>query len=212
MQGDEGLGRLFTIPIDEVMVRSPLHEIPEGFQTVGYLTEDPTVLRGVYDDGADRPAWGGRTIHALQERRDITCTFTLDPAPSRAEWDARAAVWSTLFGVRPPTPAPLTVREAAVDVWDALRAFMGLLFATLAAGCARVGDVVADVLFDAYDGALARLAVLQAWRFRRQLVGPLVRLWSPEMVWVATVRRPVRESWRAWARRQAQLPRAVWRG
>ncbi|AFN37775.1 hypothetical protein FGG44_gp87 [Mycobacterium phage MacnCheese] len=97
------------------------------------------------------------------------------------------------------TPKPPTVREALVDVVDAGRVFLRVLFAAIAAGFARLGAAVA--------GRWRKLRA-RAWGRSR---GPLIRLWDAEYNLVQIIARGEVESARAWLRRQARFVWAVLR-
>lgn len=149
----------------------------------GYVTADEPIATFTAE-GEDKALypWQAQTVRTLQERREVSFSlqFPRQPQPGPPLWLAQ------LFGV--VTPAPPTVREAAVDVWDALRVLLRLVY-----------------------GAFDRWDVLREWGWRRQLVGPTVTLWSASFIYQYTVPRR-RETWREWLRRQAGLPLAVWRG
>ncbi|WNM69029.1 hypothetical protein SEA_TRIBLETROUBLE_88 [Mycobacterium Phage TribleTrouble] len=98
--------------------------------------------------------------------------------------------------VQPKQP---TVREAAVDLWDAGRMFLRVLFLAIAAGFDRLGGAVAG-----------RWRKLRARRWGR-LRGPLIRLWDAEFSLVQIIARGEVESWRAWLRRHAAFVWAVLR-
>ncbi|ATS92832.1 hypothetical protein SEA_SULLEY_84 [Mycobacterium phage Sulley] len=157
------------------------------------------------DDKALYP-WQAQVVRTLQERREVSFSlqFPRQPQLGPPLWLAQ------LFGVT-VTPAPPTVREAAVDVWDALRVLLGLVWATVRGAVTAAADRVGDRWFDVVYGVLDRWDVLRGWGWRRQLVGPIVRLWSASFVYQYTMPRR-RETWREWLRRQAGLPLAVWRG
>lgn len=156
------------------------------------------------DDRSLQP-WQTQTIRALQERREVSISLQFPRQQSGAPlWLAQ------LFGVM-VTPAPPTVREAAVDVWDALCVLLGLVWATVRGAVTAAADRVDDWAFGVFCGVLDRWDVLREWGWRRQLVGPIVRLWSASFVYECTLPRR-RETWREWLRRQAGLLLAVWRG
>ncbi|WNM75441.1 hypothetical protein SEA_TINIBUG_86 [Mycobacterium Phage TiniBug] len=162
------------------------------------------------DEGDDKPPlqpWQAHTIRTVrQERREVSFSlqFPRQPMPGPPLWLAQ------LFGVA-VTPAPPTVREAVVDVWDALRVLLRVVWAAVRGGVQAAADRVGDWWFGVVYGAFDRWDVLRSWGWRRQLVGPIVRLWSASFVYQYTVPRR-RETWREWLRRQAGLPLAVWRG
>ncbi|ASR85686.1 hypothetical protein SEA_AMGINE_86 [Mycobacterium phage Amgine] len=216
----------------------------DGFHEIGKVGR----LMTLPDDGPTY-SWGGKTVRTLQERQEVTIPFTFGnplrrPAKrtaaermrDRNRLDPYAAVWHLIFGVdiRPARP---TIREALVDVWDALRALVLVVVAVVGERVppklrtfgTRAADVLwwswVDPLLDGAewlwaaakragwalrDGVVDRWDILRWWQWRR-LPGPVVRLWTAEMVYVATMPAG-RESWASWRRRQARLPLAVWRG
>ncbi|AXH48171.1 hypothetical protein SEA_MYNX_88 [Mycobacterium phage Mynx] len=157
------------------------------------------------DDKALHP-WQAQTVRTLQERREVSFSlqFPRQPQTGMPLWLAQ------LFGVV-VTPAPPTVREAAVDVWNALRVLLRLVWAVVRGAVTAAADRVGDWWFGVVYGAFDRWDVLRGWGWRRQLVGPTVTLWSASFIYQYTVPRR-RETWREWLRRQAGLPLAVWRG
>ncbi|QJD50389.1 hypothetical protein I5H01_gp018 [Mycobacterium phage MarkPhew] len=201
----------------------PLYQIPEGFADVGYISDGGIEIN--YDDAPDVAAWGGKTISTRQARQTAMLTFPFNygglPAPRRTAADrlrgrssiddSYAVAMKLVFGidVRPARP---TVGEAFVDLWDALRALVLIVGAVLSERL-RWPVIVAYVRragWAVVEGVLDRWDVLRTWPYRRTS-GPVVRVWNASMVHVYTF--PVlRESWRAWARRQLSLFGAVWRG
>lgn len=177
----------------------------EGFKPVGYVSADEPIAKLSVPEG-DVPPWQAQTVRTLQERREISFAFNLP-----RQHGASAPQWLyQLFGVQ-VTPKQPTLREAAVDLWDALRALV-LALVAVAKGLPRRARWLAE---DVYDGVLDaiedRWHVLRSHVWRRKHTGPLVRFWDADMVRLATMPRPL-ESWRTWALRQAQLPVAVFRG
>ncbi|QIG61601.1 hypothetical protein SEA_XIMENITA_93 [Mycobacterium phage Ximenita] len=175
----------------------------EGFKPVGYVSADEPIAKLSVPEG-DVPPWQAQTVRTLQERREISFSFNMPRQHGYPQWLYQ------LFGVQ-VTPKQPTVREAAVDLWDALRALV-LALVAVAKGLPRRARWLAE---DVYDGVLDaiedRWHVLRSHVWRRKHTGPLVRFWDADMVRLATMPRP-RESWRTWALRQAQLPVAVFRG
>ncbi|ADL71173.1 hypothetical protein ANGELICA_84 [Mycobacterium phage Angelica] len=174
----------------------------------GYVTADEPIasFTAEGEDKALHP-WQVQSIHTLRQgRREVSFSlqFPRQPQTGMPLWLAQ------LFGVT-LAPAPPTVREAAVDVWDALRVLLGLVWATVRGAVTAAADRVGDRWFGVVYGVLDRWDVLRGWGWRRQLVGPIVRLWSASFVYQYTMPRR-RETWREWLRRQAGLPLAVWRG
>ncbi|ASR87260.1 hypothetical protein SEA_LASTHOPE_93 [Mycobacterium phage LastHope] len=154
----------------------------------GYVTGDEPIVSSTAE-GADKPLtpWQRQVIVAAaarnRQRRELSFSlqFPRQLMPGPPLWLAQ------LFGVT-VTPAPPTVREAAVDVWDALRVFMRVLFAAVAAVFAAVGDRVADWWYDAVYGVLDRWDALRAPYAWGRLPGPVVRFWSADMSYVGTMR------------------------
>ncbi|ASR85102.1 hypothetical protein SEA_PHELPSODU_84 [Mycobacterium phage PhelpsODU] len=174
-----------------------------GFEPVGYVSADEPIAKLSVPEGELLP-WQAQTVRTLQERREISFSFNLPRQHGYPQWLYQ------LFGVQ-VTPKQPTVREAAVDLWDALRALV-LAFVAVAKGLPQRARWLAE---DVYDGALDaiedRWHVLRSHVWRRKATGPLVRFWDAEYTHLATMPRPL-ESWRTWALRQARLPLAVFRG
>ncbi|AVO25600.1 hypothetical protein SEA_LATERM_87 [Mycobacterium phage LaterM] len=181
--------------------------VPLGFAAAGHMTADEPVAT-LTDEGDDKPLlpWQAHTIRTLQERREVSFSLQFPPVPQ-----PRPPLWlAQLFGLT-VTPAPPTVREAVVDVWDALRVLLRVVWVAVRGRVSAAADRVDDWAFGVYCGVLDRWDVLRGWGWRRQLVGPIVRLWTASFIYQYTVPRR-RETWREWLRRQAGLPLAVWRG
>ncbi|QFG14138.1 hypothetical protein I5G97_gp015 [Mycobacterium phage Curiosium] len=181
--------------------------VPLGFGAVGHVTADEPIVSSA-DEGDDKPLlpWQARTIRTMQARREVSFSLQFP-----RQQQPRPPLWLLqLLGVT-VTPAPPTVREAVVDVWDALRVLFAVIFRALRDALRETGDRVADRWYDALYGALDRWDVLRGWKWRRQLVGPVVRFWTVGFTFVGVAPRRV-ETWAEWRRRQAGLPLAVWRG
>ncbi|AOT25102.1 hypothetical protein PBI_LINDNT_85 [Mycobacterium phage LindNT] len=174
----------------------------------GYVTADEPIAELTEREGDDKALypWQAQVVRTVQARREVSFSlqFPRQPQPGPPLWLAQ------LFGVV-VTPAPPTVREAAVDVWDALRVLLRVVWVAVRGAAQAAADRVLDWWFDVVYGAFDRWDVLRGWGWRRQLVGPIVRLWSASFIYQYTVPRR-RETWREWLRRQAGLPLAVWRG
>ncbi|QXO14015.1 hypothetical protein SEA_ILLUMINE_91 [Mycobacterium phage Illumine] len=173
----------------------------------GYVTADEPIATFTAE-GEDKALypWQAQVVRTMQERREVSFSlqFPRQPQPGPPLWLAQ------LFGVV-VTPAPPTVREAAVDVWDALRVLLRVVWVAVRGAAQAAADRVLDGWFDVVYGAFDRWDLLRVWKWRRQLVGPVVRLWGIDFELMAVASRR-RETWREWLRRQAGLPLAVWRG
>lgn len=188
--------------------RFDVEAVPLGFAAGGHVTADEPIA-SFTAEGDDKPLqpWQGHVIYTLQGRRELTfgLQFPRQPQPAPPLWLAQ------LFGAALTPAPPSTVREAAVDVWDALRVLLGLVWATVWGAVSAAADRVADWWYDALYGALDRWDVLRGWKWRRQLSGPVVRFWTAGFIYVGVAPRRL-ETWAEWRRRQAGLPLAVWRG
>ncbi|QFG11702.1 hypothetical protein SEA_GUANICA15_93 [Mycobacterium phage Guanica15] len=161
------------------------------------VTPVPTVSSTAEGDDKSLQPWQAQVVRTVQERRELSFSlqFPRQPQTGMPLWLAQ------MFGIV-VTPAPPTVREAAVDVWDALRVLMRVLFAALAAVFAAVGDRVADWWYDAVYGALDRWDALRAPYSWGRLPGPVLRWWDAEFNLLHVTRYP-RERVRVWLRRLA---------
>ncbi|QBP31670.1 hypothetical protein SEA_NIKLAS_88 [Mycobacterium Phage Niklas] len=175
-------------------------EMPEGFKPVGYMSADEPIAT-ITTEGEDKPLvpWQAHTIRTLQERREVSFSFQFP-----RQQQGGPPLWLLqLFGVT-LTPAPPTVREAAVDVWDALRTLLRVLWAVLRPFPRRVADRVADAWFDAvygvYDAVRDRWEALRAPYVWGRLDGPVMRTWTADFTLLSTTRFP-RERVRPWLRR-----------
>ncbi|AHB79623.1 hypothetical protein PBI_VALIDUS_93 [Mycobacterium phage Validus] len=184
-----------------VLVRSSLAP-GEGFKAVGTMSEDgPTIASA----GGGLVPWQSQMVSVLQERREVSFSFNLP------RQHGGPPLWlAQLFGLT-LTPAPPTVREAAVDVWDALRTLLRVLWAVLRPLPGRVGERVADAWFDAvygaYDAVLSRWEALRAPYVWGRLPGPMLRTWDADFNLVS-VTRFAPEGRRVWLRR---IVAHVWR-
>ncbi|QWK51420.1 hypothetical protein SEA_STINSON_88 [Mycobacterium phage Stinson] len=173
----------------------------------GYVTADEPIATFTAE-GEDKALypWQAQVVRTMQERREVSFSlqFPRQPQPRPPLWLAQ------LFGVF-VTPAPPTVREAAVDVWDALRVLLRVVWVSVRGAAQAAADIVLGWWFDVVYGVLDRWGVLRGWGWRRQLVRPIVRLCGIELMLMAPTSAR-RETWREWLRRQAGLPLAVWRG
>ncbi|APD18246.1 hypothetical protein SEA_HAMMY_84 [Mycobacterium phage Hammy] len=189
----------------------------EGFSHLGKLAK--LELTAMVDDTPIR-GWGdpSRVVRTVQGPRSITFPYTFDGTRQRhvtaaeklrrrASLDPYAAAWHVIFGVdvRPARP---TVREALVDVWDALRALWFVLVEVVVelavAAYPKVRTFrtrLADVLLWSWlDPLLDRWDALRAPYVWGRRPGPLVRFWDADYNLVAT-HQGVRESVGAWLRR-----------
>ncbi|ALF01447.1 hypothetical protein PBI_MDAVU_69 [Mycobacterium phage Mdavu] len=188
-----------------------------GFEPVGELVGDGPVRSVVGDDVPVR-SWGKQVVRSVQPRREVTFGVTLSGhygplarqrqtaaqrLHARATVEPYAALWELMFGVdvRPARP---TLREALVDVWDALRALVLVVWLAVYPLPGRAVDRVLDGAYEVYDvvvsGVLSRweaLIVPYPWGRRP---GPVVRTWDADFNLVHVVRFPVEPVGR-WLRR-----------
>ncbi|QFG11504.1 hypothetical protein I5G87_gp80 [Mycobacterium phage Ekdilam] len=187
----------------------------QGFSHLGKLAK--LELTAMADDTAIK-AWGNpsRTVRTVGDM-SRTFPFTLGQKPARPTTaerlrrrnalDPYAAMWHLIFGVdvRPARP---TVREALVDVWDALRALWFVLVEVVVelavAAYPKVRTFrtrLADVLLWSWLDPLGdRWDALRAPYTWGRLPGPLLRFWTAEFGLLHTEAMP-RERVAVWLRR-----------